>query len=256
MPAHIKASVLGPSLSLPIADGRLALGTWQGIYLCEHRDRPSGRRAARDGLGRGPSGPSRPGRASRRRRSRPRGRPRSRTTGPAISPWRCHASSSLQSGASTRIALGGLERERAVGGDRGGELAAPRDRLARLGQAVDEADLGAALGADRVAGQGHLHRQVVRHPLRQAQQRAAGRDQRALGLRDAELAPRARRRSGRRRARSRSRRRPRSPRSRRSSACAAGPGRCPRSRGPRRAGSRPRRTPSGPCRRRSPCRRR
>ena len=38
MPAHIKASVLGPSLSLPIADGRLALGTWQGIYLCEHRD--------------------------------------------------------------------------------------------------------------------------------------------------------------------------------------------------------------------------
>jgi secondary thiamine-phosphate synthase enzyme len=44
MPAHIKASVLGPSLSLPIADGRLALGTWQGIYLCEHRDRPSGRR--------------------------------------------------------------------------------------------------------------------------------------------------------------------------------------------------------------------
>ena len=44
MPAHIKASVLGPSLSLPIADGHLALGTWQGIYLCEHRDRPSGRR--------------------------------------------------------------------------------------------------------------------------------------------------------------------------------------------------------------------
>jgi secondary thiamine-phosphate synthase enzyme len=38
MPAHIKASVLGPSLSLPVADGRLALGTWQGIYLCEHRD--------------------------------------------------------------------------------------------------------------------------------------------------------------------------------------------------------------------------
>ena len=38
MPAHIKASLLGPSLSLPIARGRLALGTWQGIYLCEHRD--------------------------------------------------------------------------------------------------------------------------------------------------------------------------------------------------------------------------
>ena len=38
MPAHIKASLLGPSLSLPIAGGRVALGTWQGIYLCEHRD--------------------------------------------------------------------------------------------------------------------------------------------------------------------------------------------------------------------------
>ena len=38
MPAHIKASLLGPSLTLPIARGRLALGTWQGIYLCEHRD--------------------------------------------------------------------------------------------------------------------------------------------------------------------------------------------------------------------------
>ena len=38
MPAHIKASLLGPSLLLPVADGRLALGTWQGVYLCEHRD--------------------------------------------------------------------------------------------------------------------------------------------------------------------------------------------------------------------------
>jgi secondary thiamine-phosphate synthase enzyme len=38
MPAHIKAALLGPSLTLPIANGRLALGTWQGIYLCEHRD--------------------------------------------------------------------------------------------------------------------------------------------------------------------------------------------------------------------------
>lgn len=35
MPAHIKAALLGPSLTLPISDGRLALGTWQGIYLCE-----------------------------------------------------------------------------------------------------------------------------------------------------------------------------------------------------------------------------
>jgi secondary thiamine-phosphate synthase enzyme len=39
MPAHIKASLLGPSLSLPVGRGRLALGTWQGIYLCEHRER-------------------------------------------------------------------------------------------------------------------------------------------------------------------------------------------------------------------------
>ena len=39
MPAHVKAALLGPSLTLPISRGRLALGTWQGIYLCEHRDR-------------------------------------------------------------------------------------------------------------------------------------------------------------------------------------------------------------------------
>jgi secondary thiamine-phosphate synthase enzyme len=39
MPAHVKAALLGPTLTLPIAQGRLALGTWQGIYLCEHRDR-------------------------------------------------------------------------------------------------------------------------------------------------------------------------------------------------------------------------
>ena len=38
MPAHIKASLLGPSLTLPIGNGRLRLGTWQGVYLCEHRD--------------------------------------------------------------------------------------------------------------------------------------------------------------------------------------------------------------------------
>jgi secondary thiamine-phosphate synthase enzyme len=39
MPAHVKAALLGPSLTLPVRDGRLALGTWQGVYLCEHRDR-------------------------------------------------------------------------------------------------------------------------------------------------------------------------------------------------------------------------
>ena len=38
MPAHVKAALLGPSLTLPVGGGRLALGTWQGIYLCEHRD--------------------------------------------------------------------------------------------------------------------------------------------------------------------------------------------------------------------------
>ena len=43
MPAHIKASLLGPSLTLPVSGGRLALGTWQGIYLCEHRDRGGAR---------------------------------------------------------------------------------------------------------------------------------------------------------------------------------------------------------------------
>jgi len=38
MPAHIKASLLGATLTIPVSRGRLALGTWQGIYLCEHRD--------------------------------------------------------------------------------------------------------------------------------------------------------------------------------------------------------------------------
>ena len=38
MPAHIKAALLGPALTLPISGGRLALGTWQGVYLCEHRN--------------------------------------------------------------------------------------------------------------------------------------------------------------------------------------------------------------------------
>lgn len=40
MPAHIKAAMMPVSLSIPVSDGRLALGTWQGIYLFEHRDRP------------------------------------------------------------------------------------------------------------------------------------------------------------------------------------------------------------------------
>jgi secondary thiamine-phosphate synthase enzyme len=43
MPAHVKASLMGSSVSIPINDGRLLLGTWQGIYLCEHRNRASSR---------------------------------------------------------------------------------------------------------------------------------------------------------------------------------------------------------------------
>lgn len=43
MPAHIKASMMGSSVQIPIKNGRLQLGTWQGIYLCEHRDSASGR---------------------------------------------------------------------------------------------------------------------------------------------------------------------------------------------------------------------
>jgi secondary thiamine-phosphate synthase enzyme len=44
MPAHIKASLLGASLTIPVRDGRLALGTWQGLYLCEHRNHGGPRR--------------------------------------------------------------------------------------------------------------------------------------------------------------------------------------------------------------------
>lgn len=43
MPAHIKSTLLGSSVSIPITNGRLALGTWQGIYLGEHRDHGGGR---------------------------------------------------------------------------------------------------------------------------------------------------------------------------------------------------------------------
>jgi secondary thiamine-phosphate synthase enzyme len=44
MPAHVKSSLLGASLSIPIREGRLCLGTWQGVYLCEHRRRGGRRR--------------------------------------------------------------------------------------------------------------------------------------------------------------------------------------------------------------------
>jgi secondary thiamine-phosphate synthase enzyme len=43
MPAHLKSSILGSSVLIPISNGKLALGTWQGVYLCEHRDRGGSR---------------------------------------------------------------------------------------------------------------------------------------------------------------------------------------------------------------------
>ena len=46
MPAHIKAAVLPVSLSIPVRDGRMQLGTWQGIYVFEHRDAPHTRKVA------------------------------------------------------------------------------------------------------------------------------------------------------------------------------------------------------------------
>lgn len=44
MPAHVKSTLIGPSLTIPVRAGRLALGTWQGIYLCEHRNAGGRRR--------------------------------------------------------------------------------------------------------------------------------------------------------------------------------------------------------------------
>ena len=44
MPAHVKAALIGTNVSVPVTDGRLNLGTWQGLYLCEHRDRGGPRR--------------------------------------------------------------------------------------------------------------------------------------------------------------------------------------------------------------------
>ncbi|MEQ8791267.1 MAG: secondary thiamine-phosphate synthase enzyme YjbQ [Pirellulaceae bacterium] len=44
MPAHVKSSLMGSTISVPVRDGRLAMGTWQGIYLCEHRNHGGSRR--------------------------------------------------------------------------------------------------------------------------------------------------------------------------------------------------------------------
>jgi secondary thiamine-phosphate synthase enzyme len=56
MPAHVKAALLGPSLTIPLAGGRPALGTWQGIYLCEHRDRGGARSVIATAWGEGSPG--------------------------------------------------------------------------------------------------------------------------------------------------------------------------------------------------------
>jgi secondary thiamine-phosphate synthase enzyme len=51
MPAHAKSSIIGPSLTIPISGGRLNLGTWQGIYLCEFRNYGGSRRVVATILG-------------------------------------------------------------------------------------------------------------------------------------------------------------------------------------------------------------
>src|SRR5512133_2899919 len=80
-----------------------------------------------------------------------------------------------------------VERQRAVGGDGRRQLERRVDRLAALGQTVDQPQLVGALGRDRVAGQRQLHRDAVGDAARQAQERARGRDERALELGDPEL---------------------------------------------------------------------
>lgn len=52
MPAHLKTALLNTSLQVPVTEGRLSLGTWQGIYLCEHRNRAGGRRLVLTAYGR------------------------------------------------------------------------------------------------------------------------------------------------------------------------------------------------------------
>ena len=56
MPAHVKSSLLDSALTVPVADGRLALGTWQGIYLCEHRDAGGPRKLVVTAWGEGRAG--------------------------------------------------------------------------------------------------------------------------------------------------------------------------------------------------------
>jgi secondary thiamine-phosphate synthase enzyme len=51
MPAHLKTSLTGSSVTIPVSRGSLALGTWQGIYLCEHRDNGGPRRVVFTAVG-------------------------------------------------------------------------------------------------------------------------------------------------------------------------------------------------------------
>lgn len=55
MPAHVKASLMGAGVTIPVADGAPRLGTWQGIYLCEHRDHGGARRVVLTLMGDGPA---------------------------------------------------------------------------------------------------------------------------------------------------------------------------------------------------------
>ena len=108
-------------------------------------------------------------------------------TGPEISPCFCHFSSSLQPGSSIRIRLEAISASGPFLAIASASSSAASSARARLGQAVHQAELRAALGGDRVAGERQLHRHVVGDAARQAQQRAARGHQAALGLRDAEL---------------------------------------------------------------------
>ena len=47
-PAHVKACFLGSNLTVPVSDGKLNLGTWQGVWLCEHRDRAGSRKVRQE----------------------------------------------------------------------------------------------------------------------------------------------------------------------------------------------------------------
>ena len=53
MPAHIKSSLMGSNLQIPVTEGKLNMGTWQGIYLCEHRDQGGSRHLMVTGFGEG-----------------------------------------------------------------------------------------------------------------------------------------------------------------------------------------------------------